>query len=126
MFQFKIDEKNRIVQVELAGIMSVAEVDQLSKELLEKASTARRKFGSFRLLVDAASCPVQPAEALSRVVLPGDLLKGDDDRSAVVVGSTLQKLQATRVLVDERVRLFMSTAEAKAWLLDAARSRDCK
>jgi len=122
MFAFRIDEKNKLVHVEIAGIMSVSEVERFNEELLANASAARRLFGSFRFLVDARLCPVQPAETIGSFKLPHEVLKGGDDRYAVVLGSTLSKLQANRLSDDDRVRAFLSMDDAEAWLSGCAPS----
>ena len=87
MFAFKIDERKQLVHVEVAGIMSVAEVDALNEALVSNAAVARRKFGAFRLLTDARLSPVQPAATMARFKAPSDLLQGPDDRYAVVLGT---------------------------------------
>ena len=116
MFVFQIDEQKKIVHVEVSGIVSVAEAEKLNQELLANASAARRKFGSFRLVVDARLSPVQPADTINSFKPPREILISEDDRYAVVVGSSLSKLQANRVLEDNRTRAFLSMNEAESWL----------
>lgn len=117
MFVFKVDEQKKLVRLEVSGIMSVSEAEKLNEEILANASAARRQFGSFRLLVDARLFPVQPADTASSFNPPSEVLKGDSDRYAVVVGSSLSKLQADRILGDARTRTFSSLNEAESWLL---------
>lgn len=116
MFAFRIDEQKKLVHVEVAGIMSVEEADRLTQELVGNASAARRKFGSFRLLVDARESPVQPAATMARYKSPHELLETDKDRYAIVLGSMLSKLQTDRMFVDDRMRAFLSLEKAECWL----------
>jgi hypothetical protein len=116
VFAFRIDEQKKLVHVKIAGLQSVEEADKLTEELVANASAARRKFGYFRLLADARESPVQPAATMARYKSPQELLETDKDRYAVVLGSMLSKLQTDRMLVDERMRAFLSLETAESWL----------
>lgn len=117
MFSFRIDELKKLVHVKVAGIQSVEEADKLTEELIANASAARRKFGSFKLLVDARESPVQPAATMARYKPPHELLETDKDRYAIVLGSMLSKLQADRMFGDDRMRAFLALDVAEDWLL---------
>lgn len=124
MFAFKFDEQKKLVLVEIAGLISSSVVDKLDEELLANASAARRRFGPLRFLMDARSAPVQPADVLGRSKILLELLKGDNDRIAVVVGSSLSMLQAKRVLEHDQLRTFFSMNDAEDWLLADGPSED--
>ena len=117
MFKFRVDDQKKLVYLEVSGLMSVEEADKLSDELLANASAARRRFGSFRVLVDGRQSPVQPAATMARYKPPQEVLDTEEDRYAIVVGSMLSKLQTDRSFDDDRIGVFLELDSAEAWLL---------
>ena len=123
MFAFRTDEQKRLVCMAISGILSVEEADRLTAELVANASTARRRFGSFRFLVDARESLVQPTATMSRFKSPDEVLEGPDDRYAIVLGSMLSKMQTDRLTSDDRMKSFLSVDSAEAWLSAQAATR---
>jgi len=117
VFKFRVDDQKKLVYLEVSGLMSVEEADKLSDELLANASAARRRFGSFRVLVDGRQSPVQPAATMARYKSPQEVLDTEEDRYAIVVGSMLSKLQTDRSFDDDRIGVFLELDSAEAWLL---------
>lgn len=120
MFDVRLDDEGQLVRVRITDILSLEDITRFNQEMGEAARVARRRYGYFRLLADGTSGLVQPAELASSYVTPGQLLEGPDERWAVVVTSTLAKMQVRRYLADDRAQGFLSLSEAQAWLTSAA------
>jgi hypothetical protein len=120
MFVFKVEEEKRYIFLGMSELLSGPATENLNKELLLHTALSRRRFGSFRMLVDVSSAPIQSPEVISRIQPPEEILEHELDRIAIVVaGSVLSQLQAKRIFNESRTRIFMSLDEAEAWLLES-------
>ena len=117
MFDVHYDRRANCLKISVTGFFKPEDVALLAREVGAKALEARAARDDFDALVESLDFPVQAndvADLLSNIMRGGmALTKG---RAAVVVGSVLNKAQAERTLVHPRVRVFMSIAEAEAWL----------
>jgi hypothetical protein len=116
VFEIAVDEHDKLVRAKISGVMTPAEARQFHDEIVAIALVARARFGSFRLIADTLDAPVQPAEVLSELPAPGAVVAGEWDRWAVVVGSSLAKMQATRVLSHDQAKAFLSLHAAEMWV----------
>ena len=122
-FEFRLDRPNRLLHTIMRGFWDLETVVRYECALFPKlrALDALRP-GTTLSLVDSVDFPVQDravTASLGEVMLKraGRL---HPDRTAIVVGNALQKMQVSRHVVDDRVHLFVGEAEALAWLLQAA------
>jgi len=115
MYSIAFDSKARIIRVSVAGFWSTETVDAFFAELLP--SLARLKATGLPVLAlsDARQFPIQTAEvgeAFARRDLEAAKLR---DRMAIVVGSTLGRLQGRRY-TGPNLDYFTSFEEAERWL----------
>jgi hypothetical protein len=121
-----IDEVKQLVRtIHLADVvLTVDDVIRYNEDVAKLVDVASKRFGRILLLVDSRTLSIQAPEVVQHFEKPDQLLRKPEDRYALVVGSTLAKLQARRVLGDDdRVCTFLSIPDAEAWLLDS-RVRD--
>lgn len=116
MFDIQIDDDTHTIRAHLEGLFTLDEVDRFNVGFLAAAEVAWRRFGVIRILADAVLTPVQPPDVAERFATPTQVLRGPDDRFAVLIASTLSKIQAARVLPDDRAGVFTDRAEAEAWI----------
>ncbi len=119
MYSFDFDEAAGVLRASAGGFWSADDADAFREELRARATDARRRAGRLRLLVDGTGSQVQKPEVTDRLAtLAAALIQSPRDRIAVVIGSSLIKMQAERVLQTDGAQAFLSSAEANAWLAE--------
>jgi len=117
MFDFSFDPAAGVLQVRVAGSWTAAEVERYAREARDQFTEARKKAGNLRLLIDLGAAHVLSQELMDPLAKAGMQYSRPDDRVAMVVGSTLLKLQMRRMLGEAPVPIFLSVAEAMNWML---------
>lgn len=121
MYKVDYDMSANILNIHVAGFMAPEDVPPFAAEVDFKARQARVVRGDFNVIVESFDFPVQAtdvAELLAGIVGTGMVLT--TGRSAVVVGSHLNKLQAERTLIHPRLKVFSTMEDAQDWLGSAA------
>jgi hypothetical protein len=102
----------------VTGFWSTQTVDALSAELLPLLTKAKASGRPVLVLSDAREFPVQSAEVgMAFAMMDAEAAKLRD-RLAMVVGSTLNKMQARRA-AGSAIEFFTARDEAERWLLSA-------
>ena len=117
MFQIDHDPRLNRLTISVSGFWQPEDVPAFGAAVDAEARAARAISADFDVMVDSLDFPVQAnevADLLTNVMAPGMALT--TGRAAIIVGSQLNKLQAERTLVHPRVRVFLSVADAQAWL----------
>ncbi len=113
----RYDADAAIVRCCLRGLLTMELLAEYEKTLRREMMAARRDAPRVLLLFDSGDSIVQPGPIVERLRELGESVRNPGDRLAVVVGSTLLKMQAERAIhgrADEQV--FRTVAEAEAWL----------
>lgn len=114
MYKFDLNRTTGLLTATIDTLLSAEQAAAFAEELFANYETLRR-LRKPRILIDTSVAPVQQSAAYAAmshlkdrmpVVLP----------TAVVVSSALAKLQAGRDATTGVVRIFMSIADATAWL----------
>ncbi|MEC3911053.1 hypothetical protein U5A82_11405 [Sphingobium sp. CR2-8] len=117
MFQVDYDRYANCLTIKVEGFWKPENVVALAKEVGSKANQARLIRDDFNVVVESFDFPVQAndvADLLANIMRGGMALT--TGRTAVVVGSQLNKAQAERTLVHPRVRVFLTMEDGRAWL----------
>ncbi|WP_188063489.1 hypothetical protein [Sphingobium sp. KCTC 72723] len=117
MFHVEYDRHTNCLTLMVKGFWKLEDVAPFAKEVGTKARQAREIREDFNVIVESLEFPVQAndvADLLTNIMRGGMAITSG--RSAVVVGSQLNKAQAERTLVHPRVRVFLSLEEARLWL----------
>lgn len=117
MLKLFVDEQARILRADIKDVLTVAEAEKFKADLTIASADARRRFGRFILIADTLGAPVQPQEVIMALPTPMALVKAPEDRWAVVVSSTLARMQAERLLANPQAKAFLTVAEAEQWAL---------
>lgn len=116
-FQLDYDpRRNRILAV-IRDFWTVETVQEFAAATGAKAQEVRAIRDDYDVLIDSRDFPVQAndvAGLLPQIAEGGLALT--TGRAASVVGSRLNKMQAERTQTHPRLRMFMTMAEAEAWL----------
>jgi hypothetical protein len=119
MFQIDHDSRSNLLKISVKGFWKPEDVPALAMAIGAKAREARAIRDDFNVIVESLEFPVQAndvADLLANIMESGMTLTSG--RTAVVVGSQLNKLQAERTLVHSRVRVFLSLEDAQQWLAE--------
>lgn len=117
MFNFSFDPSVGVLQVSVAGSWTAAEVERYAREARVQFTDARKTVGNLRLLIDLGAAHVLSQELMDPLAKAGMQYSQPDDRVAMIVGSTLLKLQMRRMLGEAPVPIFLSATEAMSWML---------
>lgn len=117
MYEFSFDEASRVLTMRQWGFWTVDLVRPFFDEMSRKVDELEAKCGVAGVIVDNTNFPVQSNEvvALMSQLSAGELAKRAY-RTAIVSSRALSNLQIKRVVGDEKVRIFGTMIDAKAWL----------
>jgi len=118
MYSISYDPDHSLIRVELRGFWSVEMVDRYCNALQELIGSLAAEGKRFGLLIEAREYPLQNPEVSERFLTrtadwppPGE---GPVVGVAMIVASTLSKLQAERT-IGAGVMFFHEANEAEQW-----------
>lgn len=119
-YQIDVDLPRHLVRATLHGYWDAGTATDFSRDLDEALVQAASPSASVatRLLIDARDQGVQSQEVVASFGSRMIDFKGSRPRIALLVSSTLHKMQATRIASLDQQELFSSEQKAIAWLLD--------
>ena len=116
MYSVDYDSQAGIVRMSVEGFWTRQTVEALSIDLLAVLSRVKASGRPVLVLSDAREFPVQSAEVGEAFAVMDAQAAKLRDRLAMVVGSTLGKMQARRAAGSD-IGFFDSMEEAEHWLL---------
>lgn len=117
MYAIDTDVERRMFWVTARGFWSVTTITTFSTEMLARYTAARVRHGPFAVLTDVRDMPIQTSETIDKVgMLVSQGLKLTAAPLVLVVGSTLAKMQAERVMGAPNCRVFTDMDAAQTWL----------
>lgn len=119
MFSFSFDAAAGILCVKVMGSWTLPEVERYAREAGLQFPRARQSAGQLRLLIDLSAADVLSQALMAPLAKAGMQYARADDRVALVVGSTLLKLQMKRMIGGAPAGIFLSEREARGWLLSS-------
>jgi hypothetical protein len=117
MFSVHLDRTQRLIRVTLEGFWDTSTIERYVAELLPCIKAAREDYDEVLVLSDARNFPVQAADVVAAFREGGGAFGIPWDRMAVVMTSTLAKMQGARTVSDPGTQFFTSVEDAEAWLL---------
>lgn len=121
-FDVHYDRASRILHWTMRGFWTMADVAAFAASMRQAITVLGSPPYVYDALCDSRAFPVQSADvgaALGKINDIGKTIR--TGRTAIVVGSVINKLQAQRTLIDPDLRVFLTLDEATAWL---GQSRD--
>jgi len=119
MFQIGYDDAKGIVFTKVEGFWTLADVKACATDMRPYLTAAKNAAGPVLVLCDARKFPVQSPEVASAFRQMELEMGAMRDRMAIVVSSTLVKMQGQRSLDASPIEYFSSIEQAEAWLLGA-------
>jgi hypothetical protein len=115
LYEIVRDDRIRIVRINRVAVQQLADVDRYLAVLGDVVRDARTRFGRVRILADLRNSPIRTQEAAERMRLGNLALYREGDRVALIVESSLLKMQLRRTLVEYQ-NIFLSPNAAETWL----------
>ena len=117
MYKFNFDQDGGILEVRARGVWTPETVMRYRSDLAVEAVAARAQAGRLKLLFNAVEFSVQPQDAAEKIQLVERVAIEPGDSVAVLLASSLLKLQARRVFEGwSNLDLFVSENAARTWL----------
>jgi len=115
MYEINVDREHGVVEVELSGMMTLAEVSEYISDLRE--AFVRNTLTNYSLLIDVTRCPVQQQEVIQAMGV--HMATMPKARSiALVTGSSLARMQIRRLFTQSYSRIVGAIAEGRAWVIE--------
>lgn len=119
MFRIAFEpEGEGIVQLTLGGFWDGAELDRFAAAFRQTVDRARRTHPHFSILSDSRNFAVQSAETsagfMRIMTAMGAIKRGG--RTAIIVATALNRMQASRVFAHPGIQVFMDLDEGRRWL----------
>lgn len=115
LYEIVRDDRVRILRINSVAVQQLADVDRYLAILGDVVRDARLRFGKVRVLADLRNSPIRTQEAAERMRTGNLALYRDGDRVALIVESSLLKMQLRRTLVEYQ-NIFLSPSAAETWL----------
>lgn len=114
MYKIVVDRSHALLRLDMHGMLSRADADQLVADLIAQITAAR--LPSYVMIIDVSRCPVQAKDMTAAM---GDhLTKMKNARAlAIVTGTTLVRLQVRRIFNQPLTRFTTSYDDALAWVV---------
>lgn len=117
MYRLEFDPETQLVTATLAGFWTPETVAAYRAELTALLRRVGGPSRRTRLLCRSAAMAVQSTETSAAFgAITAELVQLCTGHIAIIVGSTLNRIQASRVLMHERVRVCIEEHEAMDWL----------
>ena len=115
-FKIRFDVETGVVRVLLNRELSEEQFTRYRDEMAGAVSKARSTSPIARVLIDGRELEAMPATAPDRIARLGQMYT-PDDRIAMIVRSSLLKIETRRVAHSECVQGFVSEHAAWTWLM---------
>lgn len=118
MFVFDLEAKSQIVRCRTTGFWSMNDAKQFVDAFRTAIQQGRSQFGHLKILIDSRDMPVQdPVVNNTFFGLDRQFMNYPEDRFAILVSSSLLKIQAQRAITMDQSKVFISDSAARTWLL---------
>jgi hypothetical protein len=117
VFTVDYDEATGLISCSCGGFLTVADVRAYQAASLAAIERARAAFGHVKMVIASPDAMVQSAEVMKEVGQSMWPMTDPRDRMAVIVASSLAKIQASRTFTDDRIQAFLSESAALTWLM---------
>lgn len=109
------DDRLGLIRISCTGLRLGEEVDRYLAVLEPIVTDMRACYGRVRVLADLRNAPIRTQEAVDRMRAGNLRLYRAGDRIALIVESSLLKMQLRRTLVEYQ-NIFVSPNAAETWV----------
>lgn len=114
MYSITVDRADALVNLQLYGMLTVADTNMLVTDLIQQITDA--KLDSYGMIIDVSRCPVQSQDMVN--AMGQHLTRMRRARAlAVVTGTMLARLQVRRIFSQPFARFTSTLEEARNWVV---------
>lgn len=118
-YSFSYDEPRILLMIELNGYWSLETFNGYKQEYLAWHDKIRRRHPHYRAFGDCVNYPVQSNEVGQAYIgLFSKLLSENNGYNAILVASSLSRIQAQRLIPQSNVKVFTERKAAMDWLFE--------
>ena len=118
MFVIDHESADNLLTMTLSGFWTPSQAERFALDATQWLARLRTGGGKILTLCDASANQVPSVDVIARLNdVNAQLVQNAGDRMALIVGGSLAAMQARRMLLSDQSRLFVTVAEARAWLL---------
>ena len=119
MHSIHYDPKAHLLRFEMVGLWKMDDVQRFAADLLKTVQAIPMDRRDFAVLSETTAFPVQTTEVSTALGHIMDVAQRmNTGRTAIIVGSMLNKLQAERYVGRPGTRVFLNAEQARAWLAE--------
>lgn len=119
MYQFSYDPDRALLSIVQEGYWSMPEYLAYELDYIGHHERIRSRQKHYRVIADCRNYPVQSLEVSQAFGLLFQRLMADNHaHNAIIVGSTLNRIQAKRAIPQANVQVFTDVEEAMVWLFE--------
>lgn len=111
-----IDRSLGAIRLTGSGFWSVGQIDAYFVDLRRLIARLRADTGRVLVLADMRGVPPQSPEVAERLYGQNEELYREGDRSAIILDTSLAKMQMRRLLDERYHGFFLSVDAAETWL----------
>ncbi|HEX7782779.1 MAG TPA: hypothetical protein VF509_08225 [Sphingobium sp.] len=115
-FVVKLNPATGVIQVVGSGFWTPQDVDRHFGKLGDVVRSVRQSGRQIRVLVNLSGVPPQSLETVERIGVASARIYAKEDRIAIIVDSSLAKMQMRRVVREAQHQIFLSPNAAMTWL----------
>ena len=115
-FTLHVEPQTGVVHSVFHGFWTTKDCDRYDVELTRFVTAARSTYGAALVMVDRRETGVQSQDVIERYYRLNRLVYQEGDHLAIIVSSSLAKLQIRRAMDSRWSKAFMSEDAARTWL----------
>ena len=114
MYDTQVDRARGVVEATLSGMMTIDEVAAYIADL--KRAFVVHRLRSYSMVIDVTRCPIQQQDMI-RAMGAHMATMPKADALAIVVGSSLARMQVRRLFTQPYARIVATVDEGRAWVV---------
>lgn len=114
-YQIEVLRAGTLVSSTLAGFFSLSDTAAYVEEAERTIQTCFRQHGHYRMLLDVSGCAIQSQDVIAAFIAHVQRMPVSS-RSAIVVGSSVVRMQVRRVMDRPNVAVFENLTDALVWV----------
>ena len=103
------------MSLNLGGFFTLADVEAYARDASRTVAECIRRHGQYRVLLDVSDCAIQAQDVIAAFIAHIQR-QPVAERTAIVVGSSVIRMQVRRVMDRPNVAVFEDMTAAMAWV----------
>ena len=114
MYDIQVDRTQNLIEATLSGMMTLDEVTAYIADL--KRAFVMNRLRSYAMVIDVSDCPIQQ-QGMIQAMGTHMATMPKAHALAIVVGSSLARMQVRRLFTQPYARIFGTVEDARVWVI---------